>query len=93
MMLLQNTDSHVIIWIAIGVLVVLGLLVVNNRARRGAAFGARAVLGVIAVAVINIVLGGFGVFPAVGINALTIAIVAFLGIPGIIMLYGLGYFI
>ncbi|MCL2396546.1 MAG: pro-sigmaK processing inhibitor BofA family protein [Defluviitaleaceae bacterium] len=88
---LQNLDSQGIIWIAIGVLILLGLLVVNNKLRKVAGFAVRAILGVAAVAVINMTLGGFGV--AVGINFLTIAVVAFLGLPGIGMLYGLSFFI
>ena len=76
--------------LAIGALMLVGFLIINNKLRRGLAFVMRAALGVAAVAAINFALGGF--VPAVGINLLTIAVVAFLGIPGIIMLYGLSFF-
>jgi len=69
----------------------LGALIANNKARRGAAFVLRSLLGIAAVWGINFALGGIGF--AVGINAVTIAIITFLGIPGIVMLYGLGFFI
>jgi len=88
--MLENVDSQVIIWGAIVVLVLLGIAVTSNKMRRGLAFAARAVLGVAAVLAINFVFGGMGLL--VGINVLTIAVVAVLGIPGIIMLYGLGFF-
>jgi inhibitor of the pro-sigma K processing machinery len=86
---LQNMDSQLIIWAAIGALVIFGIIVVNNKMRRVAAFGARAALGVALISAANFVLGGFGVSLAVGINVLTMAVAAFLGIPGIVMLYGL----
>ena len=88
--MLQNMDGQTIIWIAIGTMIIVGLLMASNKMRRGVGFIARAVLGVAAVVAINLALGGVGL--AIGINALTIAVVAFLGIPGIVMLYGLGFF-
>ncbi|MCL2377012.1 MAG: pro-sigmaK processing inhibitor BofA family protein [Defluviitaleaceae bacterium] len=85
----QNADGQLVIWAAIGVLVVLGILVINNKMRRVAIFGVHGVLGIAAVFVINLTMGGFGL--AVGINALTMAVAAILGIPGVIMLYGLTF--
>ena len=87
----QNMDGQFIIWAAIGILLVFGIFVVNNKMRRVAAFGARAAVGMAAVWFINFVLGGFGLGLAVGINVLTMAVVAFLGIPGVLMLYGLTF--
>lgn len=86
---MPNIDSTTIIWIAIAALIVIGILVVNNKARRSIAFFARAALGIAAVFAINTALAGFGL--AVGINILTIAVVAMLGLPGIAMLYSLGF--
>jgi len=86
---LQNADGQFVIWVAIGILVVLGILVVNNKMRRVATFGIHAVLSIAAVFAVNLTMGGFGL--AVGINALTMAIVAILGIPGVVMLYGLAF--
>jgi len=88
---MQNVDSQVIMWGAIALLVMIAIVVTSNKLRRGLAFFARAAFGIAAIAAINFTLGSFGLF--IGINALTIAVVAFLGIPGIIMLYGLGFFI
>jgi len=88
---LQNIDSQLIIWLAIGVLVVVGVLVVNNKMRRVAAFGGRAVIGAACIAAVNFVLGSLGMAAAVGVNVLTMAVAAFLGIPGIMMLYGLTF--
>ena len=87
----QNTDSQFIIWAAIGILVVFGILVVNNKMRRVAVYGARAAVGMAAVWCINFVLAGFGLAATVGINLLTMAVAAFLGIPGVLMLYGLTF--
>ena len=85
----QNGDSQFIIWTAIGILVLFGILVVSNKIRRVAAFGAHACLGIAAIFIINFALGD--IIPAVGINVLTMSIAAFLGIPGVIMLYGLTF--
>ena len=88
---LQNLDSQFVIWTAIGILVLFGVMVVNNRMRRVAVFGARAALGAAGIAAVNFVLGGFGLAASVGINVLTMAVAAFLGIPGVVMLYGLTF--
>ena len=52
-------------------------------------FVIRTALGIGAIFAINSAFGGFGLL--VGINLLTVATAAFLGIPGIIMLYGLAF--
>lgn len=88
---LQNMDSQVIIWVSIGILVIFGIMVVNNKMRRVATFGARAAVGVACIAAINFVLTGFGLAAAVGINVMTMAVAAVLGIPGVMMLYGLTF--
>ena len=88
---MPDIESTTIIWIAIAALIVFGIFVVNNKARRGLAFAIRAILGVAAVFAINTAFAGFGL--AVGINFLTVAVVAFLGLPGIAMLYSLGFII
>jgi len=88
---LQNMDSQFVIWTAIGILVIFGIMVVNNKMRRVAVFGARAVAGAFGIVAINFVLSGFGLAAAVGINVMTMAVAAFLGIPGVAMLYGLTF--
>ena len=91
MTFLENLDGQTIIWVAIGILVIFGIMVINNKMRRVATFSARAILGFVGIAAINFVLASFGLAAAVGINVLTMAVVAFLGIPGIMMLYGLTF--
>jgi len=84
-------DGQLIIWLAIGILLVFGIMVVNSRMRRVAVFGGRAILGAIGIAAINLALGGLGLALGVGVNLMTVAVVAFLGLPGIVMLYGLTF--
>ncbi|MCL2573614.1 MAG: pro-sigmaK processing inhibitor BofA family protein [Defluviitaleaceae bacterium] len=89
---LQNMDSQFIIWVAIGILIVLGVLVVNNKMRRVAGFCGRAIVGVLCIFVTNFVFSGFGLAAtAVGINVVTMVVATFLGLPGIVMLYGLAF--
>ena len=88
---LYGIDGQFVIWVAIGILVLLGIMVINNKMRRVAMFCARAVIGIAGIAAINFALSGFGLTAAVGINILTMAVAAFLGIPGIVMLYGLTF--
>jgi len=90
--LLQNLDSQTVIWIALASMVILGLLIASNKMRRSIGFVARTVLGIVGIVGINFAMGALGFSLTVGINFFTIAVVAFLGIPGIVMLYGLGFF-
>ena len=88
--MLENLDSQALIWGSIAVFVLLAIAVTSQKMRRLMGFLVRGAAGAAAMLVINFALGGFGF--AVGINIMTVAIAAFLGIPGIIMLYGLGFF-
>lgn len=84
-------DGQMMIWIAIGALFLVGFLLVSNKLRKGLGFVMRAAISTVAVVVINFALGGFGI--AVGINVVTLTIAAFLGLPGVVMLYGLSFLI
>lgn len=55
-------------------------------------FVMRCVLGTIAMYFINTVLTGANIYLNVGINAATVLTSGFLGIPGLIMLYGIGLY-
>ncbi len=52
----------------------------------------RCVLGRIAMYFINTILAGTQLSLNVGINAVTVLTSGFLGIPGLIMLYGIGLY-
>lgn len=52
----------------------------------------RAVLGTIAIYFINTTLAGMGITAGVGINAVTILTSAILGFPGVLALYGIGFY-
>lgn len=51
----------------------------------------RGVLGMVVIGLANGFLGSFGILVPVGINFLNFAVAAFLGIPGIFALYGIGF--
>ena len=84
-------NGQMMTWVAIGILLAAGLLVASNKLRKVASFAARGAIGALVVVFINFALGGFGL--AVGINIITLAVMAFLGLPGVVMLYGLSFFI
>ena len=50
----------------------------------------RGSLGITVIALVNEILTGFGWVVPVGINVLNFAITAFLGIPGLLAIYGIG---
>lgn len=52
----------------------------------------RSILGTIAIYFINLVLNSGGISLGVGINVVTIAILGILGFPGLIALYGIGFY-
>lgn len=55
-------------------------------------FVMRCVLGTIAMFFINTLLAGAHISLNVGINAVTVLTSGFLGIPGLLMLYGIGFY-
>lgn len=52
----------------------------------------RGVLGTIAIYFINIGLAGLGIQTNVGINAATVLTSGILGFPGVLALYGIGFY-
>ena len=90
---LHSVDDNMIILGAIGILLALGILLATNRLRKVGAMAAKGVLGIAAIWGINSLLAVFGFdIAGPGINLLTAAVVTFLGLPGVIMLYGLNFF-
>ena len=51
----------------------------------------RGVLGMVVIGLANGILGSFGILVPVGINFLNFAVAAVLGIPGVLALYGIGF--
>ena len=51
----------------------------------------RGVLGMVVIGLSNGILGSFGILVPVGINFLNFAVAAVLGIPGVLALYGIGF--
>jgi len=52
----------------------------------------RSVLGAIAIYFINMGLGSMGVFPGIGINAVTVLTSGILGFPGLFLLFGIYFY-
>lgn len=52
----------------------------------------RSILGTIAIYFINLGLAGLGISLGVGVNAVTVLTSGILGIPGLLVLYGIGIY-
>lgn len=52
----------------------------------------RAVLSIVVIYLINTVVLNFGIATLVGINLVSIGVMAFLGVPGLLLLYGASLF-
>lgn len=52
----------------------------------------RSVLGTIAIYFINMIIGFLGISMNVGINPVTVLTCGILGIPGLLVLYGIGFY-
>ena len=76
-----------------GILIII-LLVALCRARTQKMMNVilRAVLGIAILYLVNTVLDSRQMISGVGINAITIGVSAFLGVPGILLLYGSSFF-
>ena len=55
--------------------------------------GLRAVIGILLILGMNMVLNQFQVPLLVGVNPLSILVTSLLGIPGVLLLYGVQYFL
>ncbi|MFR2710016.1 MAG: pro-sigmaK processing inhibitor BofA family protein [Frisingicoccus sp.] len=51
----------------------------------------RGISGMVVIGLANIIFGSFGIYVPVGMNLVNFAVAAFLGIPGIVALYGIGF--
>ncbi len=51
----------------------------------------RGIFGMVVIAMANVIFSGFGILVPVGINVMNFAVAALLGIPGIVALYGIGF--
>ena len=51
----------------------------------------RGIAGMVVIGLANIIFGSFGIFGPVGMNLVNFAVAALLGIPGIVALYGIGF--
>lgn len=79
--------------ILIGVCAVVLLVVsLRNRAEWLLNFILRAVMGSLAILVINASLHGLGIFGGVGLNPVTVLTTGFLGFPGLAALYGIYFY-
>jgi inhibitor of the pro-sigma K processing machinery len=82
-----------LIWLAIGAILLAGILMATHNMRKALTFLLRGIAGGFAIWGINFLLTYLGIAIATpGINLLTITIAAFLGLPGIITIYSLNYF-
>ena len=82
------------IWLALGAILIIGILMATNNLRRALVLMIKAAVGGAAIWGINFLLSYFGLnFAVPGINPLTVSVVAFLGVPGIVTIYGLNYFL
>lgn len=86
-------DTNIIILTAIAVLVIVGILLATNRLRALGTFAIKGVVGTFAIWGANYAAAFLGLGIALpGLNFLTIGLVAFLGLPGFIMIYGMNFF-
>ena len=84
-------NGNILIWGAIGILVAVVILIISGKARVALQIAARGVFGIIGILGINWMIGFLGLYLALpGLNFLTIAAVAFLGLPGLVAIYGMG---
>ncbi|MCL2575584.1 MAG: pro-sigmaK processing inhibitor BofA family protein [Defluviitaleaceae bacterium] len=86
-------ENSILILGAIGILLAIGILVITGRFRKAINIILRGVLGIAAIFGINWGLTAMGIYIATpGINALTVSTIAFLGLPGLVSIYGLAFF-
>ena len=82
-----------VLWIGIGLVVLLLLLFFNQRLAAFARFIIRGMAGAAAIFGVNMFAGSVGLnllVGVVGVNIFTVVVSALLGLPGVVMLYGLG---
>lgn len=84
-----NIESKIFILIIIISVILLIISLIKQRLDLIVNFALRIFAGLLAIYILNTVFQSINIDLAVGINAVTSLIVGVLGIPGIILLYGL----
>ena len=79
------SSSQIIMWMIVCCLGLIVLLTFGKPSRVLFRTAKAAAIGGVSLAVVNAVLAPFGIF--VGINAVTLLVVGFLGVPGVLLLY------
>jgi len=86
-------NSNLIILISIVVIASIILIFAANRKRAAFSLAAKGVFSAGAIWGVNYAIAFLGFALALpGLNLLTVALVAFLGLPGFFMIYGMGIF-
>ena len=84
-------DTQIVVWMMIAGLAFVMLVFFLKPIKHLTKFLISGVLGGIGMYAVNILLAPIGL--GVGINLLTLFIVAVLGLPGFILLYGISWFL
>ena len=87
---MENLSGSVII--AITCVIVLFMGVIRKKMEWMLNMIMRSILGTIAIYFINVGLKTMGISLGVGVNAATVLTCGILGIPGVLALYGLGFY-
>ena len=82
----------ILLIIIIACLIFIGICLVKGKTDYVIDFGIRSIIGMAAIYFLNFLLGLAGSNIVVGINGITVLTSGLLGIPGIIMLYGLALY-
>ncbi len=85
----QKTILLIIIIVCI---LFIGICIVKGRIDRIVDFALRAIIGVAAIYLLNFLLGLIDSNVVVGVNGVTVLVNGILGLPGLIMLYGLALY-
>ena len=86
----MNHNQLLIMIIIISSCFFIGSILLEHGSILWTMFG-RGSLGLVVIALMNEILAGFGWAVPVGINVLNFTITAFLGVPGLLALYGIGF--
>lgn len=86
----SRISSGQLVLLGVGLLAVLGIYSAGGKAQMLAKYLGRIAFAIASILTINFLATGIGLF--VGLNFLTLALAVILGLPGIVMLYGLALF-
>lgn len=88
----MGIDSRIFIGIIIVCVVFIAACIIRRRPDLIINFGLRACVGTVGIYVLDFILKSNGYHVNVGINAATILTNGFLGLPGLLVLYGLAVY-